>query len=726
MRNFFYFLILLPFFLGAQQTSTESIDRWQRQAKQVTIIRDQWGIPHIYGKTDADAVFGLLYAQCEDDFQRIEHNYLEKLGRLAEVYGDKELYNDLLIRILLDQEEAKKDYLRSPAWLKKLLQAYADGVNYYLHTHPQVRPLLLNHFEPWWPLLWTDGSIGAISTGGLTVNELASFYGTSPTVSRVVNDEEYEEGDPSGSNGFAIAPKLTKDNQAILYINPHVTFYFRPEVHVSSEQGLNAYGAVTWGQFFVYQGFNEHCGWMHTSSATDVADIYKESVIQNGQQYSYLYEGKSRLLTSKPISLKVKDGQMTQNKVFNIYYTHHGPVMAKRDGQWCTLKSQNRMLAGLVQSWQRTKATSFKQYQKTMRLCANPSNNTVYADAEGNIAYWHGNFIPTRNPNVDWEKPVDGTTKSTEWRGLHKPEETVYSFNPSNGWLQNCNSTPFTVAGEQSPKRELYPKYMAPDGENFRGLNAVRVLKDQQDFTLDKMITIGYDRYLTSFELLIPALIATYDSHKRSYPELAELIHELQAWNFYAHEQSIATTLAVEWGQKILPIIMQSQPEGDQVDQVKAFVNKGDKRTLLTELEKVKKELEQRYGAWKMPWGDINRFQRISSAMAPTFDDQKASMPVSMTSSLWGMLPSYTSRRFPNTTKRYGVNGNSFVCAVQFGPRIKAKSLLAGGQSGDEASPHFADQALMYTQGQFKEVNFYLKDVRKNAQKTYQPGQVEK
>src|SRR5512138_1825488 len=177
-----FLLLLVPFHLFSQSFSKQDISRWETQSKNVTIIRDNWGIPHIYGKTDADAVFGLLYAQCEDDFKRVEMNYVEKLGRMAELKGESELYNDLLIRLVIDSADAVKDYNNSPQWLKKLCNAFADGINYYLYKNPTIKPALLNRFKPWYPMLWTDGSIGAISTADVAVNELKSFYSGEPSV----------------------------------------------------------------------------------------------------------------------------------------------------------------------------------------------------------------------------------------------------------------------------------------------------------------------------------------------------------------------------------------------------------------------------------------------------------------------------------------------------------------------------------------------------------------
>lgn len=725
-------LLVLPCAVHAQKPSATAIKQWKQQAANITIYRDNYGVPHIYGKTDADAVFGLLYAQCEDDFKRVELNYVEKLGRLSEINGEKDLYNDLLNRLVIDSSGAIADYKKSPSWLRKILDAYANGINFYLYTHPKVRPALLYHFEPWYPLLWTDGSIGAIATGGISVREIQNFYGTedpafayNPTRNLLE-----EEENKTGSNGFAFAPKTTVSGHAILYINPHVTFYFRPEVHINSEEGLNAYGAVTWGQPFVYQGFNEHCGWMHTSSQADISDAYIETISYKNNKPFYLYEGKELAVATKLVSIKYNDNGIPKIKTFKTLFTPHGPILTRRNGEYLSLRHNNRDLNGFIQSWQRTKATSFEEFEKTMKMCANPSNNTVYADAEGNIAYWHGNFIPKKDPHYNWELPVDGSIKGTEWQGKHSLEETVQSINPINGWLQNCNSTPFTVAGKNSPNASNYVSYMAPDGENYRGVNAVRLFTDSaRNLTIDKVIALGYDRTALAFAELIPALVKSFSiyrekvSHTDSlYLQLVEPIKILSNWNFKTDTSSIATTLAIEWAQRIQGGL-NSKSGTDIVAKTKAYAVLAGPNELLQPLLLTVKNLEKDWGTWKVSWGSMNRFQRISSNIDNIFNDDSSSIAVPFVSSAWGMLPSYTSRYFNGSKNRYGVNGNSFIAAVEFGPRIKAKSLLAGGQSGDENSAHFFDQGKMYSEGKFKEVLFYKEDVLKGAVRNYHPGE---
>ena len=713
--------------LFAQKNTAAEISRLQKRAQNVTIIRDNWGIAHVYGITDADAVFGMLYAQCEDDFKRVELNYVEKLGRLAEIKGQSVLYNDLEIQLLMNADDAKADYKKAAPWLKKLLNSYADGINYYLYKHPEVKPVLLTRFEPWFPLLWTDGSIGAISTADLTTAELKAFYsGNADKVSFV----EREKDTQTGSNGFAIAPSKSTSGNAILYINPHTTFYFRPEIQVSSTEGLNAYGAVTWGQFFIYQGFNENCGWMHTSSNADVADLYAEKITTKNNKLYYEYEQKLVPVIEKKNTIKYLAGGKLISQTFITYHTNHGPIMAKRDGKWIALKSNNRSMTSLEQSWIRTKSKSFADYKKAMDLKANTSNNTVYADKEGNIAYWHGNFMPIRDKTLNWSKVIDGTTATTQWKGLHNVLETVHSYNPVNGWLQNCNSTPYTVAGVNSPKKENHLPYMAPDGENFRGLNAVRLLNKGESYTLDKIIVTGYDTKLTAFEYLIPALLSSFEKNIKTdnpiYNELIGAITVLKNWDYYAGENSVATTLAVEWAYQLDPIIQKVYIDEEELDQVAntiQFAKTAGPEQLIPQLQSVLSQLKLKFGSWEIPWGTINRFQRTSGNINMQYDDTAKSLPIGNGPAIWGSLPAYKSNYQNGSKMRYGNNGNSFICAVEFGPKIKAKSLLAGGNSGDPKSKHFDDQAEMYQKGQFKEVLFYKEDVAKHAEKTYHPGE---
>jgi acyl-homoserine-lactone acylase len=713
-------LLFFPFLSFSQTFTQQEISRFNTEAKHVTIIRDNWGVPHIYGITDADAVFGLLYAQCEENFQKVEENNLEMLGRLSEVYGKEKLYDDLQMRLIYDSVAAIADYKKSPGWFKKLLDAAADGVNYFLYKHPEVRPAVLNRFEPWFALMRTNGSISATQTGGITQQDMQNLYEIdavsvqSALGSRqsAVGSQQWAGGslqlqpEEIGSNGFAVAPSKTKSKNAIIYINPHVTFYYRTEMQMVSNEGLNAYGGVTWGTFFIFQGFNEHCGWMHTTSDADVADAYTEKVEKRNGALVYLYNEKWLPVRTKRVTIRYKEAGALKQQTFTVYATGHGPVMGSRDGKWLSLKENNRSLTALMQSWFRTKAKGFEDFKKVMEMRSNSSDNTVFADDKGNIAYWHGNFIPRRDPKFDWTEPVDGTTSATEWKGLHSLDEMVHVYNPPSGWIQNCNSTPFTVSGISSPKKENYPSYMAPDEENYRAINVERLLDAEKDVTIDEMIKhVGYSHYLSAFELLLPPLFAAYDGLDASdslRTILREPISLLREWDRKSSVSSTVTTLAIEWASRA----GRSTTAGENLKALLETVN----------------DLEKRFGSWKIPWGEVNRYQRV--AEGEQFDDSKSSLPSGLASSAFGSLPSFVARRYPGTNKRYGYNGNSFIACVEFGKKVKAKSMITGGQSFDPSSKHFTDQAQMFLDGDFKDVLFYKEDVMKHVEKQYHPGEM--
>jgi len=701
--------------------------RMQAQAKRVTIVRDKWGIPHVYGNNDADAVFGLLYAQAEDDFRRVERNYINALGRLAEVEGEAELYRDLRMKLFINPDFLKDQYQQSPAWLKKLMVAFADGLNYYLATHPEVKPDLITRFEPWMALAFSEGSIGGdIETIDIKQLEALYAHGAHPLMAPILLAEQGSDLDhePGGSNGFAIAPAITKNGHALLMINPHTSFYFRPEVQVHSRQGLNAYGAVTWGQFFVYQGFNDRVGWMHTSGGGDVIDEYLETIIDRDGQYFYQYGNEQRPLRAVDIALPYKTAGGMASKTVKVYYSHHGPIVRAKDGKWVAVKLMNEPLKALTQSFLRTKARNYKEFYKSMELRTNSSNNTVYADADGNIAYFHGNFIPRRNPKIDFRRPVDGSDPATEWQGLHAVKETITLFNPKNGWIYNTNNWPYTAAGPYSPKASDYPAYMSMNPENPRGIHAVRVMENRKDFTIDSLIAAAYDNQLPAFEPLLPQLFAAYDALPAGDPltaSLAPQIAALRGWDMRYTLESVPTSLAIYWAQDLTTAFGPAAKARDVLvlDYIQAALTP---RQRLEGLVRASDKLTADFGTWQTAWGEINRFQRLTGDLAQPFDDSKSSLPIPYASANWGALAAYGMTSKQTTKRIYGERGNSFVAVVEFGPRLKARSILVGGQSGDPASPHFADQAEMFARGEFKEVLFYREDVERNAERRYHPG----
>jgi len=449
----------------AQAGKNAEAGRWEQEARNVTIIRDDWGIAHVYGKTDADAVFGMIYAQAEDDFNRVETNYINALGRLAEAEGEAKIYQDLRMKLFIDAEALKKEYAASPEWLKKLMNAWAEGLNYYLWKHAEVKPRVIQRFEAWMALSFTEGSIGG-DIERINVSQLEAFYGK-VAVSQAPSADDDEIEEPRGSNGMAIAPANTAGHHALLLINPHTSFFFRSELQMVSEEGLDVYGAVTWGQFFVYQGFNEKAGWMHTSSGVNAISEYLETVEKKGERFYYKYGKEDRPLEAREIAVPYKTANGMAEKKFTVYRTVHGPIVRESDGKWVSIQLMQEPVKALTQSYTRTKAKDYKSFRETMELHTNSSNNTIFADADGDIAYFHGNFIPRRDTDFDWTKPVDGSNPATEWHGLLSVDETPHLLNPKSGWLYNSNNWPWSAAGPSSPKKEDFPVYVET-GENPR------------------------------------------------------------------------------------------------------------------------------------------------------------------------------------------------------------------------------------------------------------------
>ena len=701
--------------------------RWQREAQAVTIVRDDWGIAHVHGRTDADAVFGMMYAQAEDDFNRVETNYLNATGRLAEAEGEGEIWRDLRMRLFMDPDTLRAQYAASPASLRALMDAWADGLNYYLATHPATHPRVITRFEPWMPLAFSEGSIGG-DIERIDLAQLAAFYGTRRVgLARPAarpRSERYEE--PTGSNGFAIAPSNTAGGHALLLINPHTSFFFRAEQQVTSDEGLDAYGAATWGQFFIYQGWNEHAGWMHTSSGVDAVDEFLETPVQRDGRWFYRYGAQERPVTTSVIRVPYRTtaGPMASRE-FTVYRTHHGPVVREANGRWVSIALMQKPVEALEQSFLRTKATDFASFRAIAeRYKANSSNNTIFADASGNIAYLHPQFIPRRDDRFDYTQPVDGSDPATDWKGLHALDDAPHLLNPASGWIANSNNWPYSAAGASSPRRADFPRYMDMAGENPRGAHYTRVLDGRRDFTIGTLIGAAYDSYQPAFAQLVPALVTAYDESPPTDSlrmRLGEQVGLLRGWDYRWGMGSVATSLAVFTGEALW-MATRADARRAGVSPYDYMATRATARQRLAAMAEATDRLSRDFGSWRTPWGEINRFQRLTGDIVQPFSDAAPSIPVGFTSAQWGSLASFGARPYPGTRKWYGTSGNSFVAVVEFGDRVRARAVTAGGESGDPRSPHFNDQALRYSTGDLREVYFYPSQLVGHTERRYRPG----
>ena len=702
------------------------LQRWEAMADEITITRDDWGIAHVHGPTDAHAVFGMVYAQAEDDFNRIEVNFLNSQGRLAEAEGESEIWRDLRMKLFIDPADMREMYDASPPWLVDLMDAWADGLNYYLHTHPDVSPRVLTRFEPWMALTFSEGSIGG-DIERVNLAQLRAFYDEGPEglamASLDVVEPLIDWEEPRGSNGFAVAPANTVNGNALLLINPHTSFFFRSELHMTSDEGLNAYGAATWGQFFIYQGFNETAGWMHTSSGVDNIDEYLETVVERDGAYYYVVDGEERPVETRRVVVPYLTDSGMAEREFTVFGTHHGPVVRAADDRWVTVSLMNEPLSALMQSYSRTKARDLADYRENMEMHTNSSNNTIYADADGNIAYWHSNFVPKRNPELDWTRPVDGSVSANDWGEVHSIDETPNVFNPPVGWVQNTNNWPYSAAGPDSPDPDDYAPYFQRGGENARGIHALRVLSDRTDFTVESLVEAAYDPEMPGFEPLVPALLRAWDRTPASTlkEDLSEPIAVLRDWDYAWGVESVATSLATYWAEDMMQRVA-GAARAAGVSTTEYITSRATDEDHLQSLADATALLTTEFGDWRTPWGEINRYQRLNGDIVQPFNDDEPSIAVGFHSGRWGSLASFGARRYPGTVRRYGTSGNSFVAVVEFGDRVRAVAITAGGESGDPASPHFDDQAQRYADGDLRPVYFYPEDIAANAVRTYRPG----
>jgi acyl-homoserine-lactone acylase len=411
-------------------------------------------------------------------------------------------------------------------------------------------------------------------------------------------------------------------------------------------------------------------------------------------------------------------------KEFTVYRTHHGPIVRQLDGKWVSVSLMQNPVKALTQSFSRTKARGYKEFRQTMELHTNSSNNTVFADADGNIGYFHANFIPRRDVRFDWTRPVDGSDPATDWKGIHSLDEEPHLLNPPNGWLYNTNDAPWSAAGANSPKKSDYPLYVERGGQNARSVHAIRVLQGKKNFTLTSLRDAAFDSYLPAFEPLLPPLFHDHDALAGSDPlktGLAEQVKVLRDWDRRWSASSVPTSLAVYWADTLQASVA-SAAAREKTTAAEYAATKATAAERLAALAAASDRLTADFGAWQTPWGTINRFQRLTGDIAQPFNDSAPSIPVPFTSARWGSLASFGARTYPGTKKMYGTSGNSFVAVVEFGDSVRAKAITAGGESGDPRSPHFIDQAVRYSTGDLRDVYFYRTQLTGHVAREYHPG----
>jgi penicillin amidase len=648
-------------------------------------------------------VFGFAYAQAEDNFWRVEENFIFALGRASEEYGERTLNEDRLNHALEIPRLAREEYARLDKHMRSLCDAFAAGFNYYLVRHPEVRLRLLVRIEPWYTLAFIRYNY---FQNGFARDR--SFRGTSLQTAAVDADLKPH----TGSNGWVIGPSRSASGHALLFVNPHLPFFGPGQVyegHVHSDQGWNFTGYTRFGFPLPYVGHNENGGWVSTDNAADLTDVYLETFDDPARPLAYKYGKEYRLATERVEEIRVKTANGVETRRFTMRKTHHGPILAARDGKQLALRMAKFEADGWLREWyDMTRANSLAALKRALAPQNMLFGNVMYADRQGNTFYLYNGAVPKRDPRFDWTKPVDGSDPATEWQGYHTMDELPQLTNPKTGWMQNCNTTPFLLTSEGNPDPAKFPKYMVQEGDNPRGAISREILASKAKFTFDEWTRVAFDTRVMNAGKLLPPLLAALKVKAQESARLDGLYSTLAQWNQRSSNDSVAMTLFSLWHERIS---RDGDPKSVAIDKQLAALND------------VVSQLEKDFGTWKVAWGELTRLQRLDESNDEDFQDAKPSLAVSGVNGNDGAVFTFYATPERGQKRRYGVAGGTYISVVEFGPKVRALSVHTFGASADPKSKHFMDQSELYTRGEFKPAWFTLEEIRSNLEASYYPGE---
>jgi acyl-homoserine-lactone acylase len=674
-----------------------------RLARSVTIYRDTYGVPHVFGRTDESTVFGFAYAQAEDNFWRVEENFILASGRASELYGEKTLDEDRLNQTLEIPRLAREEYARLDKRMRSLCDAFAAGFNYYLVRHSNVQPRLLTRIEPWHTLAF------------IRYNYYQNGFARDRNLRRAQLQTAGVDVDlkpHTGSNGWVVGPSRSASGHAMLFINPHLPFFGPGQVyegHVHSDEGWNFTGYTRFGFPLPYVGHNENGGWVSTDNAADLTDIYLETFDDPARPLAYKYGNRYRMATERVEEIRVKTANGLETRKFTMRKTHHGPIVGARDGKHLALRMAKFESDGWLREWyDMIRANSLAALKRAMAPLNMLFGNVMYADRQGNTWYLYNGAVPKRDPRFDWTKPVDGSDPATEWQGYHTMDELPQLTNPKTGWMQNCNTTPFLLTSEGNPDPKQFPKYMVQEGDNPRGAISREILASKAKFTFDEWRRFGFDTRVMNAGKLLPALLAALKEKAEGSARLDGVYDVLARWNQRSSNDSVAMTLFSLWHERIS---RDGNPNSIAIAKQ------------LDALNEVVDKLEKDFGTWKVAWGELTRLQRIDESKGEDFLDSKASVAVSGVNGNDGAVFTLYAVAMPGKKRRYGVAGGTYISVVEFAPKVRALSVHTFGASADPKSKHFMDQAELYTRGEFKPAWLTLEGIRANLEASYHPGE---
>lgn len=668
----------------------------------VKILRDSWGVPHVMGKTDADAAFGLAYAHAEDDFQTIQEMLLVMRGQLASLKGKDAAPLDYLIQALRVRERVWDRYEKDlTAETRAVVEAYAAGTNYYAALHPDEVVADLFPVDGRDVVAGFAAMVPLFYGMGLAIEDL---FG--PERPLEVSDKEAVtsnlpgQGLPNGSNAFAVSPLRSSDGQTMLCSNSHqpwtgpVAWY---EAHVKSEEGWDMTGALFPGSPVVLVGHNRHLGWTSTVNRPDLFDIYvlEENPDDKDQ---YRLDDKWLNYEKTEASLRVRlPGGLKITVKRDILWSVHGPVFKADHGTYA-IRYAGMDEIRMVEQWYRmNKAEDHAQWLDAMEMIAVPSFNMIYADKEGNIHYIYNGLFPIREPGYDWTEYLPGDTSETIWQEFYPLSRVPQVLNPASGFVQSCNSSPFqTTTGDDNPNPDDFPVEMGIRSYmTNRAYRALALYGDDESITWDEFIAYKWDEAYAPESEVAQVIKGLIDGPLPEDPLAREAIEVLRRWDGNADFEDRSMALVAGVGGPTMMARLSSRPIPDPL------------KLLIEAARKLKKA----HGRIDPPWGEVARLARgeVDLPLSGGPDTLRA---------IFGEKIEHG---------RLVVDwGDSFIQFVRWDKDGGVSSWSIhqfGAATMDEDSPHYADQAPLFAAKQLKPVWYDEADTRANLTREYRPGE---
>jgi len=681
-------------------------------AGQVTIYRDTYWVPHIFGKTDEACAFGMGYAQAEDNLPQIIQTVRQATGTLAEVYGDDSLEHDYSIRLARIPQYAYENYQKIPPKFRAIIEAYCQGVNYYVEKHPEKTP------AGWRPLVPQD----MVSFGRyLSMMVFTGLPGAAfNLIDRYEADSEEESSKPDsemGSNMWAVSPERSETGETMLVINPHLPWDGLLqwwEVHLKSEEGWNMMGASFFGSPIIGLGHNEHLGWSHTVNFPDTWDVYRVEINpQNPKQYSY--DGKWRDIEVIKESFGVKKGDGIETISRDLEYTHYGPILRRMGDHAYSLKLSGWDEVLAPYQWYRmSKARDFQEFREAMRIMAIPMFNVVYAGRDDNIFYAYNGKVGRKNEDFDWRNVVEGGTPEAEWDDYLSFDELPQVLNPESGFVQNCNTTPFeTTAGNENPKKEDFPGYLTAEGMGSRAQRLRQVLESKEKFSVEDFLEMPWDTWSLIASRTVPYLVDIVSKSLKNKPKdhVMKAVEILSEWDLRITHDSEAVPIFYRWMDLYFGKAEKRYAEPDPMG-LGVHRGIGEPDTAIACLEQAVSDIHTKYDRFPISWGEIHRIRHGNVELPMSGGDGER----------FGTLVSIGSRYNDEDGQFQLTGGHSYVAVVVFSDPPKAWSIFPYGHNHtDPDSKHYADQTELFARFQFKPAWFTEEEIMENLEAQYSP-----